>query len=279
MRDKFRQKRIMVFDIETIPDVSVLKTLTGSDSSDLTVMRGEMEKYHRDISKGNPFLRQPFHRVVSISMLLATIVERKGHEYYRLLEIGSLPSLENSEEDLVKKFFNYLTAKVPRLVSYNGKTFDLPVLKYRAMKYAIPAEKLFKSGDRWSNYSYKYSLDWHCDLEEAFSDFGSSARCKMLEICSILGIPGKMDGMDGSRVAEVFDAGKFKEINDYCEMDVLSTYLLYLNYALLVGQIDSEGFMSMNIDLRDYLRGKNLDHLNRFLEEWEKVDSRGLFVR
>ena len=156
------------------------------------------------------------------------------------------------------------------------KTFDLPVMKYRAMKYCISASKLFKAGDKWNNYQQKYSSDWHCDLLDVLSDFGSSCRCKMNEVCSILGIPGKV-GTDGSQVVEMFDNGKLEEIDNYCETDVINTYLVYLHYQLLTGSINNEGFIKMNKDLIQYLINGNKEHFNEFLEEWKKVDNKNIF--
>jgi predicted PolB exonuclease-like 3'-5' exonuclease len=241
-------------------------------------MRKELEEYHIRISKdGNPFPRQPFHRIVSISMLRAVIHWKNGREYYELERIGTLSSRDKSEEQIVKDFFSYFHRYTPRLVGYNSRTFDLPVLKYRAMKYSIPAEKLFLTNNKWENYNSRYSLKWHCDLLEALSDFGMSARCKMNEVCNILGIPGKMDGMDGSGVMDLFDAGNIEKLDNYCETDVIATYLIYLNYALLTGLIDRDGFKAMNEELIDYLKGKGKENFNRFLSEWEKTDSKGIF--
>lgn len=267
--------KLFVFDIETIPDTDVLENLTGSTTKDLLGKRKELEEYHIEVSGGNPFLRQPFHKVVSVSILIADIVKVNNYEYYEIIKLGTISSLDNAESGIISKFFDYLCKYIPRIVSYNGRTFDIPVMKYRAMKYGISIENLFKSGDKWNNYAQRYSLDWHCDLLEALSDFGASARCKMNEICSILGIPGKI-GIDGSKVTELYDQNLLKTIDDYCETDVLNTYLIYLNYALLSGLTNRENFINMNQDVIRYLKQKNLSYSTEFLEQWEKVDERSL---
>lgn len=273
-------KNLFVFDIETIPDTSILENLTGSKTEDEVLLRKELEDYHIGVS-GNPFPRQPFHKVVAVSFLEAEIeTTRDGTEKYTITDLRTGGSENSSEEDIIKGLFNHLSKNPPRFVSYNGRTFDLPVLKYRAMKYGISAPWFYKSGDKWSNYSQRYSLDWHCDLLEAFSDFGASARCKMNEVCSIMGVPGKI-GTDGSQVADLYDAGKIKEIRDYCETDVINTYLLYLNYQLHSGNVNKENFTKCNEELRNYLQSfKDNDtkkHFSEFLGEWKKFDTRGLF--
>ncbi len=274
-------KSLFVFDIETIPDTDVLKCLTGSETTDIQTLRKELEDYHIEVSGGNPFPRQPFHKVVAISFLEADIETcRDGTETYNITDLRSGGVETSSEEDLIKGLFSHLSKNPPRFVSYNGRTFDLPVLKYRAMKYGVSAPWLYKLGDKWNNYSQRYSLDWHCDLLEAFSDFGASARCKMNEVCSIMGIPGKLD-TDGSQVSDLYDAGKIKEIRDYCETDVMNTYLLYLNFQFHCGNINKENFIKCLTELKDYLNSFKEDsdkhHFVEFLEAWKKFDTRKIF--
>ncbi len=268
--------KLFVFDIETIPDTDAVYNLLGIESNDIEYLRKELEKYHTDNFE-NPFPRQMFHKPISVSVLIADIEKIDGgFEYYKINKVGTFSSIKNTEKQIVEKFFDYLSKHLPRIVDYNGRTFDLPVMKYRAMKYCVSAPKLFKAGDKWNNYQQRYSLDWHCDLLDALSDFGSSCRCKMNEVCSILGIPGKI-GVDGSKVTKMYDAGKLQEIDDYCETDVLNTYLVYLNYQLLIGNINKESFINMNKDLIDYLKIEGKDNFFEFLNEWEKVDDKKLF--
>lgn len=269
-------EKLFVFDIETIPDTDVVCNLLGIESNNISFLRNELEKYHIETSNGNSFPRQMFHKPISVSILIADINKNNSTEYYKILKVGTFSSMKNTEKEIIEKFFDYLCKYLPRIVDYNGRTFDLPVMKYRAMKYCISAPKLFKAGDKWNNYQQKYSIDWHCDLLDVLSDFGSSCRCKMNEICSILGIPGKI-GIDGSQIIEMFDNGKLKEIDNYCETDVINTYLVYLHYQLLVGSISNKDFIKMNKDLIRYLLDENKEHFNEFLNEWKKVDNKNIF--
>ena len=69
---------LFVFDIETVPDIDVLPQLTGQTAPDPQTGRQMLEQYHLDITNGrNGFARQPFHKVVAISFLRATI-QRDG---------------------------------------------------------------------------------------------------------------------------------------------------------------------------------------------------------
>lgn len=270
-----QQKTLFIFDIETVPDVAVGRNLLGLDSSvsDEEVVQ-KLKQYHLDITDNkNDFLRQPFWKVVTISFVEAEIKqEPSGGESYILKEIRSGGTLDSTEEELLKGFFTKLSRSPSRLVSFNGRTFDIPVLKYRAMRYGIQAKWLHSKADKWNNYSSRYSLDWNCDLLEAFSDFGASAKVKMKEVCALLNIPGKLD-VDGSQVSDLVAQGKLQEVRDYCELDVINTYLLYLHYMHHTGILSTNNFEDAQIALEQYLDAspKEKGNFKLFLEEWSAL--------
>lgn len=107
-----------------------------SDDSSVEEKRDALTKYHLEITNGqNSFLCQPFHQILVISFLLCNINHQSGYEVFTLQEIRSGGTLNSSEKEVVKGFFNYISEKKPRLVLFNGRTFDIPVLKYRAIVY------------------------------------------------------------------------------------------------------------------------------------------------
>ncbi len=272
-------KPLFVFDIETIPDTSVVQNLLGKNIADVKEARQALTDYHLEITDGkNSFLRQPFHQIVAVSYVLAEPVhEEAGEKYYKIKHIHSGGKEDTQEQDLVYGFFKLIDDKMPTLVSFNGRTFDIPVLKYRAMKYANKFTRFFKEGTKWDSYSSRYSPDWHCDLLDVLSDFGSSARIKLNEVCSILGLPGKF-GTDGSEVTNLYDEGKIKEIRDYCETDALNTYLLYLRYALLIGKISKNSYNSSIDDALVFIEQSDKQHLLEFLDAWSKACNGEFFV-
>ena len=266
---------LFVFDIETVPDTDSVPHLTGETDPDVAVRRAALEAYHLDITGGkNPFPRQPFHRVVAISFLEAEIARDGRAETYHLRELRSGGDASSSEADLVAGFFQHLERQKPRLVSFNGRGFDLPVLKYRAMVHGVRAPYFFGAGDKWNSYQSRYAADWHCDLIEVLSDFGASARIKLNEVSSTLGFPGKF-GVDGSQVAPMFDEGRIGEIRDYCETDVLNTYLVYLRYQLLTGALTRDGYNRAVGDVIALIEaeGETRQHLRAFLDAWGEASN------
>jgi 3'-5' exonuclease len=274
-----QHQTLFVFDIETIPDTEAAPALTGIESQGTQERRQALETYHLEATEGrNAFLRQPFHQVVCISFLEAQIARENGRERYTLTELRSGGTVTSTEKELLQGFFRYLERHKPRLISFNGRTFDLPVLKYRAMVHGVSAPWLHLGGDKWSNYTSRYSVDWHCDLLEALSDFGASARVKLNEVCAAFGLPGKM-GIDGAQVAPMVDDGKIAEIRQYCETDVLNTYLVYLRWQQHRGVLLEDDYQQAIADLLAFLQqnGTEKPHFRSFLEEWH-LSSKGKFA-
>lgn len=268
-----QHQNLFIFDIETIPDVPSAKKLLSLESDDINEIRQALTNYHLEITDNkNSFLRQPFHQIIAISFIQAEIQrDFNGNEFYNLCEIRSGGDLFSIEADLVKGFFSHLKKNFSRLVSFNGRNFDLPVLKYRAMKHGIEASWLYKTGDKWNNFNQRYSLDWHCDLAEAFSDFGASSKVKMNELCAVFNLPGKI-GIDGSMVMQMYDQGKIAEIRNYCETDVINTYLLYLIFQHHCGTLTTPNFHKCQDNLLDYLQKKSAEkpHFAEYLKHWSK---------
>lgn len=262
--------RLFVFDIEAIPDGSAVENLTGFKSDDVSEQRAELERYHLEITDGrNPFPRQPFWQVVTISFLEAKIIRIGGEEVYEFVRLESNKS--DIESEIVSGFFKYFDKVTPRLVSYNGRGYDLPVLKYRAMKYGVQSPVLHDKSNKWENYTSRYSTEYHADLADMLSDYGASARCKMNEVCSILGLPGKF-GVDGGKVSQMHDNGELDAIRHYCETDVLNTYLLYLRHQHHIGSLSTN---SLNKSIEDILKfiddnKKSRPYLDDFKTAWKE---------
>ncbi len=266
------KNQLVVFDIETIIDTDAAARLLKLDADmPEAELREAMSDYHLEITDGkNDFVRQLFHKVVAISFLRAEIEYTEEGEVYHFQELRSGGDVNSSEEDLIRGFFAWCAKYNPRFVSFNGRTFDLPVLRYRAMRYGVTARWFYSGGDKWNNYLSRYSADWHCDLLEQLSDYGASARVRLNEVCALLGLPGKLD-TDGGDVAALYDQGKIKEIRDYCETDVLNTYLVYLHHMQHRGALNRDAAAMCFDVLEEYLsvEGQNKPHLQEFLMAYQ----------
>lgn len=266
-----QHKSLFVFDIETVPDTDAVPNLVGDVGGSDEERREALDAYHLDVTDGkNAFPRQPFHKVVAVSFLAAEIETDGRFENYYLKELRSGGDEKAIEHDLVAGFYQWVDKKRPRLVSYNGRGFDLPVLRHRAMVHGITAAGYHDISNKWENYTSRYAQDFHCDLQEALTDFGAASRgLKLNEVCAVLGFPGKF-GVDGSQVAPMFAEGRVGEIRDYCETDVLNTYLVYLRYQLTRGRTTKEGYNRAVADVITLIEAERDErpHLGAFLDAW-----------
>jgi predicted PolB exonuclease-like 3'-5' exonuclease len=119
---------------------------------------------------------------------------------------------------LISDFVEKIGQLRPQLVTFNGYSFDLSVLRYRAM-----VNRLSAVGLQVRPYFYRYSED-AVDICDVLGSYVPGAKVKLDEVSKILGLSGKPEGVDGSRVEEMVLAGQIEEVAHYCESDVLNTY-------------------------------------------------------
>jgi len=260
----------LVFDIETVPDAVAARRLLDSPGCSDAQARDALRAYFAEKTQSkNDFPRQPFHQVVAISYA-HLIQERDEHGVQWMLKrIASGGTPESSEKELLEGFFHLIETRTPQLVSFNGRGFDMPVLKYRAMVHGLSCPRWFSAGDRWNNYESRYSAMYHLDLLEVLSDYGASARCSMDEVAAAFDIPGKLD-VAGDDVCNLFEAGDVAAIRNYCETDVCSTLLIFLRWQLFQGVLDDVGYANLVQSLRNYLETESEEkpHLAHFLSAW-----------
>ncbi|MFN4290310.1 MAG: 3'-5' exonuclease [Permianibacter sp.] len=253
---------ILVFDIETVPDIAGLRRLYElPDLPDDDVLAAA-QLLRRQKTGGSDFLPLHLQRVVAISVVLRS---------QDRLAVWSIGSEDSSEAELIQRFYDGIEKYTPTLVSWNGGGFDLPVLHYRAMLHNVVAERYWETGDsdnafRWNNYLNRYH-DRHTDLMDVLAMFQGRAVAPLDDVATLLGFPGKM-GMSGAKVWDAFKAGQRKAIRDYCETDVLNTYLVYLRYEQMRGRLDPTQLRAEQDKLRAYLAQENKAHFDEFLAAW-----------
>jgi predicted PolB exonuclease-like 3'-5' exonuclease len=72
-------------------------------------------------------------------------------------------------------------------------------------------------------------------------------------VSRILGLTGKPEGVDGSRVEEMVLAGQIEEVARYCESDVFNTYRVWLVYELFRGAITAEQLAWSETQVREFV--------------------------
>ncbi len=253
---------VLVFDIETIPDVAGLRVLNEWDE---TVDDAEVaaRAFAARVEKtGRDFLAHQLHRVVAISCLFR---DADG------LRVRSLGTLEDGEAALIQAFYRTIEKYTPQLVSWNGSGFDLPVLSYRALIHGVSAARFWELGDddrdfRYNNYISRYHTR-HLDLMDLLAMYQARAAAPLDEVARLCGFPGKL-GMDGSQVWPAYQAGRIGEIRNYCETDVLNTWLVFCRFQLLRGIHTLDAYRAEVELARGTIAALPENHWREYLAAW-----------
>jgi hypothetical protein len=213
------------------------------------------------------FIAHHLHKIVAISAAL------RSSEGFNIWSIGDVNS---NEKELLERFFRGIEKFDPVLVSWNGCGFDLPVIHYRSLLHSVAAPYYWEVGD--TNRAYRYNnfinrFHWrHIDLMDVFSGFQLRAGAPLHEIALMLGLPGKL-GMKGSDVWGAYRNSQIDDIRNYCETDVLNTYLIYLRFEQMRGNLTGAELQQEHDRVQTVLRKIGSRHLQEFLKHWQFTQS------
>lgn len=266
---------ICVFDCETIPDFDLLQTTFGYEGEPLQIAQSAFKEQFD--KSGSEFLPLCFHRIISISSVVCDDfghfrkVGHFGQGFLDLIQEGtdclSKDFLDTLESTLLNEFWQFFNKNNPKLVSFNGRGFDLPVLTLRSMRYNISAYAYFEQNNpahnktKWDNYRQRYSEIFHTDLFDSLGQFGAVRALNLNTLCRMLDMVGKYD-MSGEQVYQTYLGGEntletkkaaLGTINHYCHSDVLNTYWLYLKYELLKGTLLENDYYALLVEFCEKL--------------------------
>ena len=253
---------VLVFDIEAVPDTEGLRKIHGLGPQLAPADIAEMAFQSRRQAVGNDFLQLHLQKIVTISCAL------RDKDDFRVWSLGSAT---DSEAELIRRFFEGIEKYSPQLVSWNGGGFDLPVLHYRSLVHGIQARRYWDMGEddrdfKWNNYLSRYHTR-HLDLMDILALYQPRANAPLDELAKLMGFPGKL-GMDGSQVWHAFQAGEIAAIRNYCETDVVNTYLVFLRFQFMRGVFDNEQYQRECELVRFTLSKSSEPHWQEFLAHW-----------
>ena len=231
------EQSIIVWDLETVPDLDAAARMLDMGEATEADVRQEL---------GSGFPKHPLHKIVCIGGLIAS----RQNEGWRIDALGAPHIGERSEAELISAFVEKVGELRPQLITFNGHSFDLPVLRYRAM-----VNRVLAAGLQVRPYFNRY-YDGALDLCDVLCSYASGTKVKLDEISKILGLAGKPDGVDGSRVEAMVLDGKIEEVARYCESDVLNTYRVWLVYELFRGAITAEQLSRSEGQIREFVANR-----------------------
>jgi len=155
---------------------------------------------------------------------------------YQVKRLGVIGESGN-EQGVLSDFSQFVDRHRPVLVTYNGRTFDMPVMVLRSLRFGVPMPWYYQ--DR--SLRYRYSEHGHIDLCDWLAEHGAARSSSLDALSRLIGLPGKV-GVDGSHIEGMFNAGLITRIQNYCLSDVVQTAMLFLRFRLLQGVIDRESY-------------------------------------
>jgi predicted PolB exonuclease-like 3'-5' exonuclease len=254
----------LVLDTESVPDGKLLAEVRYPGealSPDEAVARAQAEARDRSVT-GSDFLPVSFHYAVAVCVL------RVGADF-GLQALTCLDAPHYRPRKIVEAFWAGLAGYRGRykerikLVTFNGRCFDLPLLELAAFRYGCGGRDYFHSSRNRLGGGHLDLLDW-------LTNYGAVRMSGGLDLLSkMLGKPGKME-VSGEHVARLHREGKVQQINDYCMFDTLDTYFVFLRTRVLTGDLTLEQEHILAMRARACLAAKvrELPALQHYLDNW-----------
>ena len=264
--DPAAELAFLVLDTESVPDGQLLASVKypgESLSHDDAVTRAQEEARERSWN-GSDFVPVTFQFPVAVCIL------RVANDF-TLQNISRLDEPHFKPRQMVEQFWGGL-AKVRerykervKLVSFNGRCFDLPLLELAAFRYGCTARDYYQSRNRYGG--------GHIDVMDWLSNFGALRMAGGMDVLAkLLGKPGKMS-MAGDHVYRLYVEGKIEEINDYCLFDTLDTYFIFLRTRVMTGELTLMEEHQLTLKAKQFVQDRIPQYpaLRRYLEhcgEW-----------
>lgn len=257
--------KYLVFDSESVSDGRLISRVRYpgeglSPAEAVSRYRAELVE-----ATGSDFV--PYTYQVPVSLVVAKVAGD-----YSLLDLVALDEPAFRPHVITDLFWRGWEAyRRPTLVSFNGRSFDVPLLELAAFRYGLCSPGWFNITDKnWEQNRSRYNTGAHLDLHDLLTNFGATRFSGGLNLAAnLLGKPGKMD-VQGDMVQDMHNEGRLAEINDYCRCDVLDTYFVFLRVAVLLGRLPLPREQELVAATKDWItaRADQCPAYARYLAGW-----------
>ena len=274
---------VFSFDVEWIPDPKSAEILhdlpsapgPGEEAAHSFEALWASARKEGDAPDSQPYLKTILCRIVSLAGILREQAPG-GKPSLKLISLPLDPSdpLKSDEKTILTSFMKSVGRRKPQLVGYNSAQSDVPILVQRAIVHGLPG---FGFSDRpakpWEGVDYfdARNSDYNLDLADAMGQFRD--RPTLHQAATLSGIPGKLE-VSGASVSQMWLDGKLAEIVEYNECDAFTTHLLWARVAHFSGLLSTEQYLAeqkLVRNLLEYEISQNRTHLQRFVEEWDRL--------
>jgi len=257
--DAATRTAFLVVDCESIPDGKLLSMVKypGHGLTDEGAVERAREEARQDSRTGSDFI--PYTFQIPVAVCVARVAAD-----FSLQAVACLDAPLYRPREIVKKFWLGLSFYTKtKLVTFNGRSFDLPLLELAAFRYGFPGRDYFARG--------RNRFNGDLDLMDWLTNYGASRGFAggLDLLAKMLGKPGKME-MTGDQVCEMYRAGRYQEINDYCMFDTLDTYFVFLRTRILTGDVTPEQEAELVAKAKKTLAAqtRDLPALKHYLDHW-----------
>ena len=210
----------VVFDIETVPFLTIRDI--PESVAEKVEEKGEAEGW--DVDKVMS-LSPIYGKIISIAFVdadnpeisLVTIVPHEQKLFG--CDLGE-PFIAVNSEKILLSYFWRIASISQRLITFNGRRFDIPFIIVRSVINEVPIE-VDLLGSRFDQTK-------HFDVYEFISCFGAMRGPHSLDACCFgFGIDSPKKSFDGEKVKEAYFKGNLESIGLYNLEDVKATQKLY----------------------------------------------------
>jgi predicted PolB exonuclease-like 3'-5' exonuclease len=256
----------LVLDTESIPDGQLLAEVRYPGENldpHAAILRAQREA--REQGKSD-FLPVSFH--LPVAVCIARVAQD-----FSLQSLTQLDAPLFRPREITRQFWRGYqrlrdprsgvpSYQMPRLVTFNGLGFDIPLLELAAFRFGFSLEQHLLDRDRYRT-SILDLLDWLTN-RRAYPLAGG-----LHLLARLLGLPGKMD-ITGDQVYQLYTQGRLQDINDYCLCDTLDTYFIFLRTRVLTGEITPEQERLLHLQASQFLQGQvsQFPVLEKYLQAW-----------
>jgi len=153
------------------------------------------------------------------------LLEGEEQEEHTWEKVPHSKIVRADEAGLLRKFWEVVGfSPYPRLVTYNGRGYDGPMLMIRSSQLGVrPSRNLVP---------YRYDIGDHCDMADVLTFQGATRDRYSLDYwCRRFDVESPKGSIDGSQVGRAYREGRIEDIGEYCLRDVRATGQLYEKLA------------------------------------------------
>ncbi len=265
MASPSQEIRYLLFDVESVADGELIARTRYPQRNLSPEQAVRLFRQELVLSNNRDFIPYTFQIPI-------TVVIAKLRADLSLVEIVSLDQPHHRPHVMTKHFWTgWQHYEQPTWVTFNGRTFDLPLMEQAAYRYGVPVPQWFNLTDRaYDQKRNRYNLHSHFDIHDVLTNFGSTWYRGGLNLAaSLLGKPGKMD-IQGDMVFDYYRQGRIQEINDYCRCDVLDTYFVFLRTCVLTGKITMDDERDRVESVKKHLESQASEYpiYQQYLDRW-----------